>query len=157
MWARPIFETIQDRTWSLPKYAFKKLPVKLPPHALTDTELKKYVKILKIPYFRGVFMRDGLPKQIRRTECGIINLDENVGRGTHWTAYIKNNYTVKYFDSMGNLKPPVELVNYFNTDFVKDIEYNSLRYQKLNSFNCGHLCLMFLYMSTRQNSPQLSR
>lgn len=95
-------------------------------------------------------MRDRLPKRINRVETGIINLDESSGRGTHWTAYIKRNNVVKYFDSMGNLKPPVELLRYFKTDtLLKDIEYNSARFQKSNSFNCGHLCVMFLYSNTQ--------
>ncbi|KAJ8976758.1 hypothetical protein NQ317_003718 [Molorchus minor] len=36
-------------------------------------------------------MRDHLPKRIRINECGIVNLDENDGKGTHWTAYVKKN------------------------------------------------------------------
>jgi len=91
-------------------------------------------------------MRDNLPLKINRKESGIINLDDKVGRGTHWTAYIKCNSEVKYFDSIGDLKPPLELVRYFYSDGNKKyIQYNQDRYQSLNSYNCGHLCLRFLY------------
>ena len=33
--------------------------------ALTNVDILKYVEILKIPNFRGVFMRDELPKKIK--------------------------------------------------------------------------------------------
>jgi hypothetical protein len=65
----------------------KKLPIKLPRHALTNVELLRYIKILNIPNFRGIFMRNGLPKRIKSKETGIINLDDKNGPGTHWTAY----------------------------------------------------------------------
>ena len=96
-------------------------------------------------------MRDRLPKRIHKNETGIVNLDDYVGRGSHWTSYIKKYNYVKYFDSMGNLKPPIEVIKYLKTDpRVKDIYYNSSRYQSVNSLNCGHLCLMFLYTNTQR-------
>lgn len=85
-------------------------------------------------------MRDKLPKTPRQIECGIINLDSNRGTGTHWVAYYKNNDNVEYFDSFGNLPPPLEILRYLGNN----IKYNYKRYQKINSFNCGHLCLQFL-------------
>lgn len=95
-------------------------------------------------------MRDRLPTKIRRNECGVVNLDDNVGRGTHWTAYIKRGRNVKYFDSIGSLRPPLELINYFRSDGrLNTITYNSERYQSLNSYTCGHLCLKFLYTQSR--------
>lgn len=91
-------------------------------------------------------MRDTLPDKILSVEAGIVNLDSNSGRGTHWTAYVKNKTSIKYFDSFGNLKPPIELIKYFHSNGrVLEIKYNYDRYQSLNAFNCGHLCLMFLY------------
>lgn len=93
-------------------------------------------------------MKDNLPKKIRRNESGIINLDTNTGKGTHWTCYIKNNNIVTYFDSYGNLRPPKELVKYFLSDsHVTNIHYNYTPFQR-NSYICGHLCLAFLYNLT---------
>lgn len=92
-------------------------------------------------------MRDNLPKNgAHRFECGVVNLDSNLGRGTHWVAYVKEGRTVYYFDSFGNLKPPTDLVLYVTKkkEPVK-IYYNYVRYQKFNSYNCGHLCLEFLF------------
>lgn len=86
-------------------------------------------------------MRNALPKKCRRTECGIVNLDDDNGPGTHWVAYFKDKDKVKYFDSFGDLKPPIELVKYFG---AVEITYNYNRYQNFNSYRCGHLCIKFL-------------
>lgn len=86
-------------------------------------------------------MLDSLPKRPRKKECGIINLDVSAGDGTHWVAYYKNNNEKEYFDSFGNLQPPLELVKYLGSN----IKYNYNQHQKFNTFNCGHLSLKFLY------------
>lgn len=117
--------------------------MKLPNRPLYNDELEKYAKTLKIPHFKGVFMRDSMPKSVKIKESAIINLDNSKNSGTHWVAYIKNGNTVQYFDSFGNLKPPRELVKYFDQG-VKII-YNNDSYQTFNQINCGHLCLQFLY------------
>ena len=111
----------------------------LPDRALYDYELIKYAKMLKIQHFIGVFPRDKLPARPRRTERAIINLD--TGAGTHWAAYCKKGRRVNYYDSFGNLPPPLELQSYLNGC---EITYNYTRYQKYNTTNCGRLCLEFL-------------
>lgn len=89
-------------------------------------------------------MRNELPKKIKEIECGIINLDDN--EGTHWTGYCKRGNNVVYFDSYGNLKPPLELVNYFKSRGNNiSIKYNYDRLQNYNSHNCGHLTLQFIH------------
>lgn len=98
---------------------------------------------LKIKYFRNVFMRDDLPKKPHQNECAIVNLDSMDGPGTHWVAYCKKNNSVYYYDSFGDLPPPLELVNYFGSG--TKIFYNYLIYQNFNTFICGQLCLTFLY------------
>lgn len=124
----------------------KKLLKRLPQRPLTNFDLTRYVKTLSIPHFRGVFMRDNLPNKIRKFESGIINLDDSRGPGTHWTGYVKKNSDIYYFDSYGNLRPPVEVINYFFSDGSQNnIKYNYGRFQNDNSFNCGHLVLEFLY------------
>lgn len=100
-------------------------------------------------------MRNNLPLKINPKETGVINLDDEQGQGTHWTSYIKCGNQIKYFDSLGNLKPPLELVRYFYSDGnQKKIQYNQDRYQPLNSYNCGHLCLKFLYSNTNEDFRQ---
>jgi len=97
--------------------------------------------MLKIPHFIGVFSRDRLPSLTKFKESAIVNLDTENGEGTHWVAYKKIGKKVNYFDSFGNLSPPLELQRYFNGCTV---EYNYSRHQKYNTSNCGQMCLKFL-------------
>lgn len=91
-------------------------------------------------------MRNNLPKKIRKYECGIVNLDDRDNDGSHWTAYSKSVNDIIYFDSYGNLRPPLELISYFFSDGGNNnVRYNYEQLQTFNSTNCGHLCLKFLY------------
>lgn len=117
----------------------------LPNKPLNNEELEQYAYCLKIPFFRGVFMRNSLPKMIWKNETGIVNLDDANGPGTHWVCYKKLIDTVYYFDSFGNLPPPKELTNYFGN--LPKIKFNYDRKQKEETSVCGHLCLEFLATS----------
>lgn len=86
-------------------------------------------------------MRNALPSRPWKKECAVINLDDHTGSGTHWVAYTKNKDDVTYFDSFGNLRPPLELLKYLGGGSVK---YNYEQHQNYNTFICGHLCLKFL-------------
>ena len=120
----------------------KTTSINLPNRPLTNIDLIKYAKLMKIPYFRVVFMRNSLPFDgPRANESAVLNLDDKNGPGTHWVAYKKIGKDVKYFDSFGDLQPPRELLAYLR---VKIVKYNHQRYQKFDTFNCGHLCLKFL-------------
>jgi len=85
-------------------------------------------------------MRDSLPKRPYKRECGLINLEDMSQLGSHWTCYYKNMNDIRYFDSFGNLRPPVEVIQYLGDKLT----YNYQRVQKFNTYNCGHLCLNFL-------------
>ena len=84
-------------------------------------------------------MRDTLPNTPYHNECGIVNLDSNISKGTHWVAYWKSGSYIEYFDSFG-LQPPLEVINYLGNNII----YNYVQKQKFNTFICGHLCLEFL-------------
>src|ERR1043165_201951 len=113
--------------------------VVLPNKPLTNFELLEAVKKLNIPNFRGVFLRDTLPKRPRKNECGILNLDDSRGTGTHWQMFSKNGKDKLCFDSFG-LPPPTELLKYLKGP----VYYNSERIQPDNEVFCGHLCLYML-------------
>lgn len=135
--------------WLIFETIFKKLLKQIPLTTLTNYDLGRYVKLLQIPYFRGIFMRNKLPKKIMSVESGIINLDDSKGAGTHWIAYIKNGNQINYFDSYGNLRPPTEIITYFLSDNNSNvINYNYHTYQTFDATNCGQLCLKFLYNNT---------
>lgn len=122
-----------------------KLPVN---RALTNHDLNKYIKQLRIPHFRGIFMRDTLPKKPRKIECWILNHDSAQSTGTHWTALAKIDNMAWYFDSFGNLRPPLEVITYLGDKIQLVLNYHT--YQNVNSLDCGHLCLKFLYNFWKQ-------
>ncbi|KAK7605022.1 hypothetical protein V9T40_006208 [Parthenolecanium corni] len=108
---------------------------------LTNFDIVKMVKSIKMPYFGGVYMRDGLPAKPMINERAVVNLDSSEGRGTHWVCYSKKGNKVEYFDSFG-VQPPIELINYFGKKAI--ISYNSEQIQKIDQIICGHLCLEWL-------------
>ena len=125
--------------------------VVLPNHPLSNFEVIDAAKKLKIKNFRGVFLRDQLPKKPRRnersprglneqSECGIMNLDDSSGDGTHYVAWYKqNNNNIYYFDGYG-IQPAIEMINYLQ----KPIYYNTERIQPDDTVVCGHLCVFVL-------------
>ena len=56
---------------------------------LTNFEIIDAVEKLRMPRFRGVFVRDNLPYNPKKNECGILNLDDTSGEGTHWVAWYR--------------------------------------------------------------------
>lgn len=120
--------------------------VHLPKRALTDRDINSFAARSQIPYFRGVFMRDELVNcRPLRNESAVVNLDDSAGPGTHWCAYKKRGQCVIWFDSFGDLRPPHEIIQYFRGC---EIYYNHSRYQRFNTYICGHLCLQFLQKVT---------
>ena len=87
---------------------------------LTNFQLIYTVKELKIPHFRGVFMRNDLPRRPLKRECGILNLDGVSGRGTHWVCWYTNNDNC-YFDSFG-VQPPNKLIEYLSSPIFYNTE-----------------------------------
>ena len=108
---------------------------------MNNFELEKRAR--NIPFFRGIYMRDALPKAPRINESGIINLHTSRQPGSHWVCYIKRGNYIFYFDSFGNLSPPKELIKYFRPR-NKLFFYNKQRHQSYNSKKCGEYCLNFL-------------
>lgn len=116
----------------------------LPNRPLTNHDLYAFVEKMKIPHFRGVYMRDNLPNtKAWKKECMIINHDSDKNRGTHWTCFVKDYDIVFYFDSFGKLAPPLEMIRYLGSGC--EIYYNYKQYQEFDTIICGHLCLGFLY------------
>lgn len=115
---------------------------------LTNFDIMKYVQILDIPYFRNIFMRDNLPKNPRKIESVILNHDSVRNIGTHWTAFVKIGSIVYYFDPVGKLPPPLEVIEYVGSK--TQLNYNYNQYQMPGTIICGQLCLFFLYSFWKQ-------
>ena len=111
----------------------------LPNKPLSNFEIEDAVKKIGLKNFRGVFLRDTLPKKPKRNECAIMNLDDISGNGTNWVAWFKRGNNKFYFDSFG-LPPPTELSNYLNSY----VFYLTEQIQPRQEVICGHLCLFVL-------------
>ena len=56
---------------------------------LLNLEIIVAAKKLSLDGFRGVFLRDTLPKKSKLNECGILNLDSSSGDGAYWVMWFK--------------------------------------------------------------------
>ena len=120
--------------------------IQIPDKALTNFELLDYIHKLKIPDFRGVFMRDTLPTTPRENECGIVNFNTSQQPGSHWVCYYKKGNERIYFDSFGQISL-YELQNYLKKPSEKDqqvIQRNTDVVQDPGTKICGQLCLFVL-------------
>ena len=88
-------------------------------------------------------MRNELKNTIsKRNECLILNLDDNLGEGTHWVSLFTKDNTSYYFDSYGFI-PPNELQVYCSKS--KTTYYNTFKIQSPGEEICGHYCVYMLY------------
>ena len=136
-------------------FAGRKQPIQPNPHLgsnslkpkwkdipLSNFDLLKWVEFLKIKNFKGIFSRDS-KDHLHRTGSCIINLDDEIGNGTHWVATDIKGKNVFYFDSFAQ-PPPIEFVHYAKR-IGKQIIFNSGHpIQELQSVRCGYYCLYFL-------------
>ena len=103
----------------------------------------------KIPHFRGVYMRNTLPKtglRKRGDECGIMNFNLEGQQGSHWVAYCKRGHSERiYFDSFG-YNTPHKLLQYLkNGDENAQITRSQVQVQHDNTHECGGLCIAVLH------------
>ena len=123
---------------------------------LTNFDLDKHARNLRIPNFRGVFMRDTLPATPYHKECGIVNFNTSKQVGSHWVCYFNDEmYQRIYFDSFGQITP-IEIQRYLKTGIdlkngIPAIERNTDIVQRSNTHVCGHLCLFVLTSLTREH------
>ena len=110
---------------------------------LSNFDLLEWIDYLKIPNFKGIYSRDS-KDHIHKTGCCIINLDDEIGVGTHWVASFVSDKIIYYFDSF-SLPPPIEFVEYAKR-LKKRCDYNGgYPIQDIYSVRCGYYCLYFLH------------
>ena len=115
---------------------------------LSNFDIIELAKHLKVPNFRGVFMRDTLPDKIQDKECGVVNFNKSSEPGSHWVAYYKDGDKRLYFDSFGQVIP-LEIQKYLKSEeeFRENkpvIQRNTDIVQKVNTKICGQLCVYVL-------------
>ena len=62
----------------------------LPKDTLYDDDILFYAAKLKIPNFIGAKMRDELVIPPQKRECGVLNLNTHLQKGSHWIYWFKN-------------------------------------------------------------------
>ena len=156
-WKNPIGMEFKKKVQRQRTTIRKKQPIQLNSHTrlhfvikpLSNFDLMRWVKKLTINHLRGIYSRDHLPSKIKK-ECGIINLDDMQGPGTHWVCYRNLDSVVEYFDPFGLIMPS-EALKYFNTS-GKRIVYSIDEIQNRNSVLCGYWCLYYLLERQKGNS-----
>ena len=81
---------------------------------LTNFDINSLVEYLKIPNYKGTFMKDQLIGKPKETECAVVNFNNSDQIGSHWVAFYKNGEQRIYFDSFGQI-PPIEIQKYLKT------------------------------------------
>ena len=119
---------------------------------LSNFNLEGWIDKLGIKHFRSIYSRDALPESINKKECGIINLDDIEGQGTHWVCYrnLEKNL-VEYLDPFG-LIMPYEIRDYLLTS-GKIIIYSQDEIQNRETVLCGYWCLY--YLNERQKGKSM--
>ena len=109
---------------------------------LSNIDLLHRIKQLGIKYLRSIYSRHNLPEKIHRLETGIIDLDDSIGRGSHWVCYrnIDEQFS-EYFDSFGLIMPN-EIKNYLKTS-GKKLCIRQMKCKK-DSVLCAYWCLYYL-------------
>ena len=88
----------------------------------------------------GTFSKDNVPI-LKNNQSTIVNLDDSLGKGTHWISYRKIDNKIFYFDSYGVANIPDIIKNqYPNHKFICNI----YRIQSIDSVLCGRFCILFV-------------
>ena len=98
---------------------------------ISNFDIINRVKELKIKNFDGAFNTDSRRWASDKNNCGLINLDNNNGPGTHWACYV---------DSFFILIP----LDYHCPKIFFIKRYNTFQYQEKISVLCCYFCLFSL-------------
>ena len=100
--------------------------------------------------FLGVFALDGLPTRTELRQRNrwflVCNCCPSTKRGHHWVAVFYNHGSIEFFDSFA-LSPwayDVRMTTFLHyTSRAREILYNDVRLQEIDSDACGHYCILF--------------
>ena len=100
--------------------------------------------------FLGVFALDGLPTRTELRQKNrwflVCNCCPSTKRGHHWVAVFYNHGSIEFFDSFA-LSPwayDVRMTTFLHdTSGAREILFNDVRLQEIDSDACGHHCILF--------------
>ena len=88
----------------------------------------------------GTFSKDNVPT-LKNNQSTIDNLDDSLGKGTHWISCKKINDKIFYFDSYGVAYIPDIIKNYYpKHKFICNI----YKIQSMDSNQYGRFCILFV-------------
>lgn len=96
--------------------------------------------------FKGCFSADTIPKKFKLNEFAVINTDIQSGQGKHWYCIFKaNRFSLEVFDSLGidSFKKSF-LEKHLKLPALKEIEFNSIPFQKSDTNSCGKYVCYFV-------------
>ena len=111
--------------------------------------------------FLGVFALDGLPTRTELRQRNrwflVCNCCPSTKRGHHWVAVFYNHGSIEFFDSFA-LSPwayDVRMTTFLHyTSRAREILYNDVRLQEIDSDACGHYCILFGVVRSRGDTFQ---
>ena len=80
------------------------------------------------------------------SDRGVVNIDNGLQGGTHWTCFLIKDKKSYYFDSIGGNPDKILL-----KQLPKPIIYHNFKIQNINSNLCGSYCLYFFYLMEKMN------
>ena len=100
--------------------------------------------------FYGVLARDQLPRNIKYPTSFVINTDVSSKPGEHWLAiFYDKNGVCEFFDPLGFSPKYYKLDDYLKKTSTK-FYYNTQQMQGIFSKYCGHYCILYLLVKSRQ-------
>ena len=81
----------------------------------------------------------------------VINLDDELGEGTHWTAAFRKDGRSHYFDPFG-VEPDERTIAALTVREGEQVAYNDSQIQDLESQRCGHYVKRWLELMIKTGS-----
>ncbi len=121
---------------------------------LSNSDLYSIAIKLKIKLI-GIYMKDELKSPLSQGNY-IINLQNHDEGGSHWTALIKDQDNIYYYDSFG-VVPPQNLYDVFKIDShnIYYLDQLNRRDQDIDATSCGWWSMSFLYYMTKNTKGSM--
>jgi hypothetical protein len=114
---------------------------------LSNKDLEYYAHIFKLP-LNDVLSKDLFKNITPRLGNYIINLEDSIQGGSHWTCLILTKDIAIYWDSFGAPIPQdiLKFIKRYNKKIT--IIYSIDQIQHMSSIYCGWFCIWFLLYMT---------
>ena len=99
---------------------------------------------IMLPYFRGVYSLDDIPRNIKVREFVVVNLSKKHEPGTHWFCIVRSHFKLyEIFNSLGFSNLTI-VTPYIRAGSGADLVFNHRPYQLATTATCGYFVVYFL-------------